>query len=645
MPPRRRHRAAAVPGGLPGVGDFVPLHDGRGEPLNPPRELGGDDDPGAMAVNYRNAPLRFRGDDPSKWFSSREHRPGRAGAAGPRRRAARVPRPGHRRDPHLPRRAAADPAHPGLARGAARLRAARDAVAPRVARPARPALVNQQTLGISEAFTLDIDPAAASPYGSGRPPVAFNTIDDLWLGCWGLSGRAAGSDPRPSRRSRAGRAGGPVPCARCRTGRSRTAERTFVVVARRTRAPLRGHVLTDPWGLITCRRVPVDRARPRAAQRRLRPRPCTRARDRSSCGPGRASGCGSPWSTRSSCRSSTTRRRPCGHEDDRGLRRPLLRFRGRAVAAGLPLEHVDDLGGRTAGRSPPGLAAPRLLRYDVVSDDGASWAATGTARSPRCPATMAKAATGARGEVVERDGHGSDTTGELARVLVVRRRGAGAGPGRRRPRPGVPAGGPGRHPQPPPPRAVRGAGRLPARRHPVPAGHRDRAGWSGYRGGLRTAPVTGGPRGRAVRAGRAAAVRQRPSRPAGARRGARRRPGGQRAEGHELPHRAGAPPHAARRPRAAHPDDGGARRRPRCGCVLVSAADKPRNHTFTVHGVSWPSAPRPGPGPRAGAVGGITAGSVHDLVFEVEARGDHAYRDGVFRWSVEQGMWGILRVR
>jgi hypothetical protein len=78
---------------------------------------------------------------------------------------------------------------------------------------------------------------------------------------------------------------------------------------------------------------------------------------------------------------------------------------------------------------------------------------------------------------------------------------------------------------------------------------------------------------------------------------------------------------------------------------VVSAADKPRNHTFTVHGVSWPSAPRPGAGPRAGAVGGITAGSVHDLVFDVEARGDHAYRNGVFRWAVEQGMWGILRVR
>jgi hypothetical protein len=78
---------------------------------------------------------------------------------------------------------------------------------------------------------------------------------------------------------------------------------------------------------------------------------------------------------------------------------------------------------------------------------------------------------------------------------------------------------------------------------------------------------------------------------------------------------------------------------------VVSGADKPRNHSFTVHGVSWPSAPRPGPGPRAGAVGGITAGSVHDLVFEAEEPGDHAYRNGVFRWHVEQGMWGILRVR
>jgi manganese oxidase len=29
----------------------------------------------------------------------------------------------------------------------------------------------------------------------------------------------------------------------------------------------------------------------------------------------------------------------------------------------------------------------------------------------------------------------------------------------------------------------------------------------------------------------------------------------------------------------------------------------------------------------------------------VEHAGDHAYRSGVFRWAVTQGMWGILRVQ
>jgi hypothetical protein len=101
------------------------------------------------------------------------------------------------------------------------------------------------------------------------------------------------------------------------------------------------------------------------------------------------------------------------------------------------------------------------------------------------------------------------------------------------------------------------------------------------------------------------------------------------------------PPFPARR-RAAHADAGVPAGRT-VWLRVVSGADKPRNHSFTVHGVSWPSAPRPGPGPRAGAVGGITAGSVHNLVFVPEHRGDHAYRSGVFRWAVEQGMWGILR--
>ena len=77
---------------------------------------------------------------------------------------------------------------------------------------------------------------------------------------------------------------------------------------------------------------------------------------------------------------------------------------------------------------------------------------------------------------------------------------------------------------------------------------------------------------------------------------------------------------------------------------LVCAADKPRNHTFTVHGLAWDTAPWIHGGPWSGAVSGLTAGSVHDLRMLVGEPGDYAYRSGVFKWAVSQGMWGMLRV-
>ncbi|MCM3487628.1 hypothetical protein M3684_18410, partial [Kocuria rosea] len=52
------------------LGDFVPLNRRNGEPLNEPTQLGGDDDPGVMGVNYRCTPMEHRGKDPSEWFSS-----------------------------------------------------------------------------------------------------------------------------------------------------------------------------------------------------------------------------------------------------------------------------------------------------------------------------------------------------------------------------------------------------------------------------------------------------------------------------------------------------------------------------------------------------------------------------------------------
>jgi hypothetical protein len=36
---------------------------------------------------------------------------------------------------------------------------------------------------------------------------------------------------------------------------------------------------------------------------------------------------------------------------------------------------------------------------------------------------------------------------------------------------------------------------------------------------------------------------------------------------------------------------------------------------------------------------------VHTLALAAEHEGDHAYRSGVFKWAVENGLWGILRVK
>jgi hypothetical protein len=77
---------------------------------------------------------------------------------------------------------------------------------------------------------------------------------------------------------------------------------------------------------------------------------------------------------------------------------------------------------------------------------------------------------------------------------------------------------------------------------------------------------------------------------------------------------------------------------------LVGACDKPRNHTFTVHGVDHAVAPWQGNSPRTGALSGLSSDTAHDIVLHPEHVGDHAFRSGAFRWSVEQGMWGLLRI-
>ena len=79
---------------------------------------------------------------------------------------------------------------------------------------------------------------------------------------------------------------------------------------------------------------------------------------------------------------------------------------------------------------------------------------------------------------------------------------------------------------------------------------------------------------------------------------------------------------------------------------LIGACDKPRNHSFTLHAHVWPEWPDVAHTPLIGSVPGVTSGSVFtlDLQNSKPSAGDHAYRSGVLRWDVSQGLWGILRL-
>lgn len=101
---------------------------------------------------------------------------------------------------------------------------------------------------------------------------------------------------------------------------------------------------------------------------------------------------------------------------------------------------------------------------------------------------------------------------------------------------------------------------------------------------------------------------------------------------------------------------------------LVGACDKPRSHSFTIHGVTWPEWRFPpqeqqgdaGDGQygddecngyaqgqeenRVASESAITSGTVRTLKFTPEHSGDHAYRSGMLRWDVHAGLWGIIRV-
>ena len=54
--------------------------------------------------------------------------------------------------------------------------------------------------------------------------------------------------------------------------------------------------------------------------------------------------------------------------------------------------------------------------------------------------------------------------------------------------------------------------------------------------------------------------------------------------------------------------------------------------------------PPGGTRPIVASESAISCGTARTFEFTPTHDGDHAYRSGVLRWAVPQGMWGILRV-
>ena len=149
------------------VHDFAFLFDKDGKPLNPPEVPGSHDDPGVMGINYRAEPMRERlkrCEDPAYIFSSFVHE-----------------------DPATP----ILETYPGdeimirLVDGAHEEQHVFNITGmswKKELEDNRSPLAASQTIGISEAFNLNIKDA----YQAGDYLYYFGGMDDAWLGLWGI---------------------------------------------------------------------------------------------------------------------------------------------------------------------------------------------------------------------------------------------------------------------------------------------------------------------------------------------------------------------------------------------------------------------------------------------------------------------------
>lgn len=149
------------------VHDFAFLFDKNGNPLNPPAVPGSHDDPGVMGINYRAEPMRERlnkKEDPAYIFSSFVH--------GDPATPILESYPGEELMIRL-LDGAHEEQHSLNVAGMSWRRELADFRSP---------LAASQTLGVSEAFNLNI----TEKYGAGDYLYYFGGIDDAWLGLWGI---------------------------------------------------------------------------------------------------------------------------------------------------------------------------------------------------------------------------------------------------------------------------------------------------------------------------------------------------------------------------------------------------------------------------------------------------------------------------
>ena len=629
------------------IGDFLPLYDGGGNPLGGPEMLGSDEDPGVMGVNFRCEPLTVRGPYPSEWFASSDSRPLPATPVfrtypGERIRLRLVQ--GSHEEQH------------SFAMHGMRWRNEWQNPAAR--------LVNQQTIGLSEVFTFEMERTPLGgielTYGPGDYLWKFTAMDDLWLGCWGLI-RAV--DPSTQMFS------GLLPLANLDTPlvhltsaqcqalaaevaaqsavpvdiETGLAVREYTVAARRKEHHYDGPGLTDPWGLVYL-----------------------------------VAGGSEPYVDHHGVDTGHLRAVDV-YDDDQPL---VLRARpGEVVKVTLinevlPLKdhhhfevdldtvsepfgpEVDPprlpLDERARTVSPRVSLHPSLLRYDVRHHDGAY---VGDNDDGTVPSLATSADHGDHGG----GGGGDGGEHEEGGGEVVFRDGA-HGPNHRTYwwyadpalAPDSHTDGPGtvcylydmadirnhRH------HGLIGALVVePGDCTPVQPGDATTEQW--YGANVHLVDDTGGfvanEQVLFLQDGLRFFVAGNPLFPV---------PDAEPDDDAEdsglkainfrsamVNHRIGL------KQTADAPVRWDAEVGQRLWLRLVGAADKPRNHSFTVHDQAWPLAPWVADGPMVGSLSGVTADSAYDIELEARHPGDHAFRNGAFLWSVEQGMWGMLRVK